>query len=131
MLELDHIGIAVRDLDQSIASYQRDFGMKLEFREELKDRGITLAFVTIPGTTIELLAPSNNENIIKKFIDSRGPGLHHLAYRVENIISEMKRLQQLGHELIDTSPRPGARGSKIAFLHPKTFGGVLIELVQI
>ena len=128
---IDHIGVAVFDLDQSILAYQRDFGMKLDFREELPDRGVALAFLSLRGsTTIELLAALNEKTVVKKFLDTHGPGVHHIAYKVDDIAAEILRLSALGHTPIDLQPRPGARGSLIAFFGPKSLGGVLTELVQ-
>lgn len=129
-LPVDHIGIAVADLDGEIARYQRDFGAVCALRETVEAQGVTLAFVACGNTEIELLAPTREGTPLERFLRARGPGLHHICFRVSDIVAELARFKGLGHTLIDTLPRPGARGSLIAFLHPKTTGGVLIELCQ-
>jgi methylmalonyl-CoA epimerase len=127
---VDHIGIAVPDLDAAIARYASTAGASVTLREKLVDRGVELAFLNTGGTKLELLMPLRDDTPIAKFLAKRGPGLHHVCYKVENIQQEMKRLQQLGAHLIDTTPRPGASGTIIAFLEPQSFSGVLTELCE-
>ncbi len=129
-LPLDHIGIAVQNLDEGIALYQRSFGLKLDLREPVPTQNVEVAFLKLENTLIELLAPTSPASTLQKFLQTRGPGLHHLCYRVSNIREELKRLIALGYSAIDKEPRPGAHNSMIAFLHPKDFGGVLTELCE-
>ena len=128
---LHHIGVAVNDLDTSIKEYKRDFGYEVLERETLETSGVELVFLKIPNTLIELIAPTRADSAIGKFLKKNGPGLHHLCYEVKDIVAELARLKALGHTLIDEKPRPGAMHSKIAFLHPKMFSGVLVELCQL
>ena len=125
---VDHIGIAVRDIDESIAEYARLFGLKAEHRETLKNGEIEVCFITLGNTRLELLAA--REGTIAKFISTRGPGIHHVCYRVQNLTAELERLKKLGVKLLDEKPRPGAQGAMIAFLHPASVGGVLTELCE-
>jgi methylmalonyl-CoA/ethylmalonyl-CoA epimerase len=127
---LDHIGIATQNLDEAVANYHRDFGFELNLRETVPSQNVEVAFLSLPNTLIELLAPTSAQCNLQKFLDTHGPGLHHICYRVGDIRAELARLKGLGHRLIDETPRPGAHKSQIAFLHPKTMGGVLIELCQ-
>ena len=128
--QLDHVGIAVTDLDASIAFYQRSFGFTVELRESVPSQNVEVAFLGLPGTKIELLAPLSESSSLTKFLKTRGPGLHHICYRVADIRKELARLKALGHVLIDESPRPGAHHSLIAFVHPKSCEGVLTELCE-
>ncbi len=130
ILGIDHIGIAVENLEASIAFYQRSFGLSVELREEVPTQKVALAFLSLPGTRLELLMPTAPESAIAKFLLSHGPGMHHLCYRVRDIRAELLRLKALGHKLIDETPRPGAHNTLIAFLHPKGCEGVLTELCE-
>lgn len=132
---IDHIGIVVENIDEAIKFYTEKLGMKLVHQEVLEDRGIKVAFLTgkIGETAVELLEPIKHEdmsNTIAKFLKNRGPGLHHLAIRVSDIEASLKELEIQGFQLIDKKPRPGARGHLVAFVHPKSVMGVLLELVQ-
>ncbi|ARM75102.1 methylmalonyl-CoA epimerase [Acidianus manzaensis] len=132
---IDHIGIAVEDLEKAIDFYEKNLGMKLIDKEVLEDRGLKVAFLVgeKEGTAIELLEPINHDdenNTIAKFLKNRGPGLHHLAVKVEDIKTSLNDLSTKGLKLIDKEPRPGARGHLVAFVHPKSVLGVLLELVQ-
>ncbi|MFP3233146.1 MAG: methylmalonyl-CoA epimerase [Sulfolobaceae archaeon] len=132
---IDHIGVVVEDIDKAIKFYTTTLGMKLVHREDLLDRGIKVAFLTGTNgeTAVELLEPINHEdmnNTVAKFLKTKGPGLHHLAVKVENIEKSLKELESNGLQLVDKVPRPGARGHLVAFLHPKSVMGVLLELVQ-
>ena len=127
---VDHIGIAVPDIDAAIALYASTAGTSVTLREKLIDRGVELAFLNTGGTKLELLMPLNNDTPIARFLSKRGPGLHHVCYKVDNIRHEMERLVQQGAKLIDTTPRPGASGTIIAFLEPQSFSGVLTELCE-
>jgi len=132
---IDHIGVVVENIDEAIKFYTEKLGMKVVDREILEDRGLKVAFLTGKEgeTAIELLEPINHEdmnNTTAKFLKNRGPGLHHLAVKVENIESSLKELESQGLQLVDKKPRPGARGHLVAFVHPKSVMGVLLELVQ-
>ena len=128
--EIDHIGMAVLDLQQAIDLYFRTSQAKVILRESLTSQGVELAFLNTGHSKIELLAPLNTNSSLSRFLDKRGPGLHHICYKVADIQSELARLAQLGCTLIDSTPRPGAGGSQIAFISPSSFMGVLTELCQ-
>jgi methylmalonyl-CoA epimerase len=127
---VDHIGIAVSNIDAAIALYASTSGTSVTLREKLVDRGVELAFLNTGGTKLELLMPLRDDTPIARFLAKRGPGLHHVCYKVDNNRHEMERLQQLGAKLIDSAPRPGATGTIIAFLEPQSFSGVLTELCE-
>jgi len=132
---IDHIGVVVENIDEAIKFYTEKLGMKVVDREILEDRGLKVAFLTGKEgeTAIELLEPINHEdmnNTTAKFLKNRGPGLHHLAVKVENIEASLRELESQGLQLVDKKPRPGARGHLVAFIHPKSVMGVLLELVQ-
>lgn len=127
---IDHIGIAVADLDAAIGEYQKNFGFAVDLRESVASQNVELAFLRLPNILLELLMPTSDTNAVAKFLKSRGPGLHHICYRVPDIRAELTRLEGLGFQLIDKQPRPGAHNSLIAFIHPKSTGGVLTELCE-
>lgn len=127
---LDHVGIAVLDLEKSISRYESDFGFKVELRESLPEQKIELAFLKLENTSLELLSASAPDSSISNFLSKRGEGLHHVCYRVKDINAELSRLAGLGYKLIDEKPRHGARNTLIAFVHPKNAQGVLTELCQ-
>ncbi len=127
---LDHIGIAVANLENAILHYQTTTSATIGHRETLHEQGVALAFINVPGSKIELLAPLNESSTIQKFIQHRGPGLHHICYRVDDIERELQRLAKSGYQLIDTTPRSGASGSRIAFIHPASCEGVLTEICE-
>ena len=127
---LDHVGIAVPDLAAAIDQHTKLFGFVVDCQEEVPSQGVALAFLRLQNTLLELLTPTTENSSLAKFLATRGPGLHHICYRVTDIVAELARLEKSGVVLIDKAPRPGAHGSKIAFLHPKSTGGVLIELCQ-
>lgn len=127
---VDHIGIAVSDIEAAISLYASTAGASVTLREKLVDRGVELAFLNTGGTKIELLMPLQDDTHIARFLAKRGPGLHHICYKVDNIRKEMDRLGQLGAKLIDSTPRTGATGTIIAFLEPDSFSGVLTELCE-
>ncbi len=132
---VDHIGVVVENIDKAIDFYEKNLGMKLLDKEELKDRGLKVAFMIGKNgdSAVELLEPINHEdmsNTVAKFLKTRGPGLHHLAIRVEDINKALEDLSAKGLQLVDKQPRPGARGHLVAFVHPKSVMGVLLELVQ-
>lgn len=126
---VSHIGIAVKDLDEGIAFYQK-LGLTLEGTEEVASQMVKVAFFPVGDTRIELLAPTSEESPIAKFIEKKGEGIQHIAFAVEDLPEALKETEEDGIRLIDKEPRPGAHGADIAFLHPKSTGGVLIELCK-
>jgi methylmalonyl-CoA epimerase len=127
---IDHVGVAVSDLDAGIALYERTFAMPLAHRETVESQGVEAALLDVGDGHVELLAPLGPETMVGKFIAKRGEGLHHVAYAVDDIDATLGRLKQDGAELIDAEPRPGIRGSRVAFLHPRATGSVLTEIVE-
>lgn len=126
---LSHIGIAVKDLDQAIKMYQ-ELGLTLDSTEEVASQKLKVAFFTIGDTRIELLAATAEDSPIAKFIEKKGEGIQHIALGVDDLKAELKEKSEKGFNLIDKEPRPGAHGADIAFLHPKSTKGVLIELCK-
>ena len=127
---IEHIGIAVTNLDDSIRLYEKVFGLKCYNVEEIKDQKVRTAFFMLGQTKIELLESTDPEGPIAKFIEKRGAGIHHIAFAVKYIDAQLKRAEKEGVKLIDSNPRKGAEGLDIAFLHPQSTGGVLIELCE-
>jgi methylmalonyl-CoA/ethylmalonyl-CoA epimerase len=131
MLELiDHVGVAVDDLDEAVALYEGALGMPLVHRETVESQGVEAALLDVGDGHIELLAPLGPETPVGKFMAKNGPGLHHVAYRVEDIDSTLTSLADDGISLIDREARVGIRGSRVAFVHPRSTGRVLTELVE-
>lgn len=126
---ISHIGIAVKNLDEAIAIYEK-LGLQLEGIEEVPSQMVKVAFFPCGETRLELLMPTSPESPIAKFIENRGEGIQHIALAVDNVTEELNKAKENGFRLIDTQPRPGAHNSEIAFLHPKSTLGVLIELCQ-
>ena len=127
---IEHIGIAVKNLDESIKFYENILGLKCYSIEEVKDQKVKTAFFKIGQTKIELLESTETEGPIAKFIEKKGEGIHHIAYTVDNLNDALKELVSNGIQLIDVVPRKGAEYFNIAFLHPKSTNGVLIELCE-
>jgi methylmalonyl-CoA/ethylmalonyl-CoA epimerase len=128
---IDHIAIAVRDLDAACALYQQLLGAELSHREEVPGQGIEVAFLRLPGETrLELVTPLDDHGPLARFLDKRGEGMHHICVRVDDIVATLSRLGEEEVPLVDTRPRRGAEGTRIAFLHPKALGGVLLELKE-
>lgn len=128
--KIDHIGIAVKDLDETLKFYEEVLGIKCVDIEVVEEQKVKTAFLPIGDTEIELLESTDKEGPIAKFIEKRGQGIQHIAYRVDNIEEALKEMKEKGIRLIDEKPRKGAGGAKIAFLHPKATFGVLIELCE-
>lgn len=128
--KLDHIGIAVKDLDEALKFYTDALGLKCTRIEEVEGQMVKIAFLPAGGLNLELLQATDPESAIAKFIEKRGEGIQHIAFKVKDIEEAVKILKQKGVELIDAIPRKGAHGSKIAFLHPKSTHGTLIELCE-
>lgn len=127
---VDHIGIAVKSIDEALKFWEEALGIKCTGREEVAEQKVVTAFLPLGDTEIELLEPTSPESPISKFIESRGEGIHHLALKVEDIEAALKELKDKGIRLIDEKPRCGAGGAKIAFVHPKAAGGVLLEISE-
>lgn len=131
MLEvIDHVGVAVEDIEAALTLYRDTFGMQLVHREKVTEQGVDAALLDVGTGHVELLQPLGPETAVGKFISRRGTGLHHVAYRVPDVQQTLERLATSGLRLIDERPRTGIRGSKVAFLHPASTGGVLTEIVQ-
>jgi methylmalonyl-CoA/ethylmalonyl-CoA epimerase len=126
---IHHLGVAVADLDEAIASYQLLFGAELEHRATVEEQGIEAAAVLVGGSRIELVAPLGPDTPVGKFLAKRGPGMHHVAYEVDDVGAELERLAAQGVNLIDLVPRKGLFGLEVAFIHPDAVHGVLAELV--
>jgi methylmalonyl-CoA epimerase len=127
---IDHIGIAVTDLDAALVLYERDYEMVLVHRETVTEQGVEAVLLDIGENHVELLAPLGDDTPVGKFLTKKGPGIHHVAYQTTDIVAELERLTAAGVLLIDKTPRVGIRGSSVAFVHPKSTGGVLTEIVQ-
>jgi methylmalonyl-CoA/ethylmalonyl-CoA epimerase len=125
-----HLGVAVEDLDLAISSYERLFGAALEGRETQDDQGVEAASLHVGDGRVELLAALGPDTPVGRFLSRRGPGMHHVAYEVDDLPAELVRLEGAGARLIDTSPRAGLFGMQVAFVHPDAVHGVLSELVQ-
>ena len=127
---IDHIGLAVADLEEAIDLHVNVYGLPLVHRETVAEQGVEAVLLDVGENHIELLAPLHDDTPVGKFLARRGPGLHHVAYQVEDIESVLRTLRDQGVRLIDETPRTGIRQSQVAFLHPSASGGVLTELVQ-
>jgi methylmalonyl-CoA/ethylmalonyl-CoA epimerase len=127
---IDHIGVAVADLEAAIALHEQTYGMPLVHRETVTDQGVEAVLLDVGDSHVELLHPLSDDTPVGKFLAKRGPGLHHVAYGVDDVETALAELRERGVRLIDESPRTGIRGSRVAFLHPAASGGVLTEIVQ-
>ena len=127
---IDHVGVAVEDLDAALALYTESLGLPLVHRETVSEQGVEAALLDVGDSHVELLQPLGAETAVGKFLARRGPGLHHVAYRVADVESTLAELVRAGMRLIDERPRTGIRGSRVAFVHPASTGGVLTEIVQ-
>jgi methylmalonyl-CoA/ethylmalonyl-CoA epimerase len=130
ILDIDHVGIAVEDLEASVESYRRTLGVEPAHRERVEDQGVEEVLFAVGTSFIQLLGALGGDTPVGKFLAARGPGVHHVAYRVDDVEEALSRLRGEGVRLVDEAPRPGSRDTLIAFVHPKDMGGVLIELVQ-
>ncbi len=127
---INHIGIAVRDLKSAIELYKKIFGIEQFHRERVDDQKVEIASFNLAGILIELTAPTETDSPIGKFIEKRGEGIHHIAFAADNVNAELQRLSNDGVTLINQTAQPGAHDMLIGFLHPKSTGGVLMELCQ-
>ena len=127
---IDHIGVATDDLEGALALYEETLGMPVVHRETVESQGVEAVLLDVGDGHVELLKPLGPETPVGKYLEKRGPGLHHVAYAVDGIEDVLSRLSEAGVELIDEKPRVGIRDSKVAFLHPRSTGGVLTEIVE-
>jgi methylmalonyl-CoA/ethylmalonyl-CoA epimerase len=127
---VDHIGVAVDDLDAAIALHEHTYGMAQSHREVIEQQGVEAVLLDVGENHVELLRPLGPDTPVGKFLANRGPGLHHVAYQVGDIDAALAELRSAGVELIDQTPRIGIRSSRVAFLHPRSSGGVLTEIVE-
>jgi methylmalonyl-CoA/ethylmalonyl-CoA epimerase len=127
---IDHVGVAVDDLDSALALYEGTFAMPVAHRETVEDQGVEAVLLDVGDCHVELLRPLGPDTPVGKYLERKGPGLHHVAYRVDDIDSVLAKLRDKGVKLIDTEPRTGIRESRVAFLHPRATGSVLTEIVE-
>jgi methylmalonyl-CoA epimerase len=127
---IDHVGVAVADLEGAVERYRTGLGLQLEHREVVDEQGVEAVLLAVGESHLELLRPLGEDTPVGRFLASRGEGLHHVAYRVDDLDAELARLRDAGVRLIDEVARVGIRGSRVAFVHPSATGGVLTELVQ-
>ncbi len=128
--KIDHLGIAVKRLDEGLALWGDLLGLEPAGSETVTEQGVRTAFLNVGETRLELLEPTGPDTPVGRFLDKRGPGFHHVCFLVDDIEAAITQLQSRGMRLVDEQPRDGARGSKVAFLHPGSTGGVLVELKQ-
>ena len=131
ILDIDHVGIAVADLDEAVDRYRRTLGVEPSHRERVEDQGVDEVLFPVGTSFIQLIGALGPETPVGAFLAKRGPGVHHVAYRVDDVAATLQRLRAEGVRLVDETPRPGSRGTTIAFVHPKGMEGVLVELVQV
>jgi methylmalonyl-CoA/ethylmalonyl-CoA epimerase len=127
---IDHIGVAVADLDEAVALYSERLGMPVQHRETVEQQGVEAVLLGVGESHVELLRPLGPDTAVGRFLERNGPGLHHVAYGTDDIGSALDAARAAGLALIDEAPRAGIRGSRVAFVHPKSTGGVLTELVE-
>jgi methylmalonyl-CoA/ethylmalonyl-CoA epimerase len=127
---IDHIGVAVGDLDEAVALYSERLGMPVQHRETVEAQGVEAVLLGVGESHVELLRPLGPETAVGRFLERNGPGLHHVAYGTDDIDSALDAVREAGLRLIDEQPRTGIRNSRVAFVHPKSTGGVLTELVE-
>lgn len=130
LINLDHVAIAVKDLDRAIAEYRERYGVEPAHRETVQSQGVEEAMIPVGGSFVQLLMPLSADTPVGRFLESKGEGLHHVAYAVVDIEAALDHLRSQGARLIDEQPRVGGRGARIAFVHPKDLAGTLIELVE-
>jgi methylmalonyl-CoA/ethylmalonyl-CoA epimerase len=129
-MKLDHIGIATRQIDQAMLFWRDTVGLEFNSTEEIAEQGVRVGMLSLGETYVELLEPLSDDSPVGRFLEKRGPGIHHIAIRVDDIRAELAKLKTRGARLIDEAPRAGAGGCLVAFVHPSATDGVLLELVQ-
>ncbi len=130
LTEIDHVAIAVNDLEAAIAWYAEAFGATVDHRERVESDGVEEALLKVADSYVQLLTPTREDSPVAKYLANKGEGLHHIGYRVANCAEALESIKAMGGRVIDEAPRPGSRGTTVAFVHPKTSFGTLIELVQ-
>jgi methylmalonyl-CoA/ethylmalonyl-CoA epimerase len=130
LTQIDHVGIAVSDLGEAVERYRRTFGIEPVHRERMDDQGVEEVLFAVGESFLQLLGALGPDTPVGRFLGKRGPGVHHVGYRVASVADALEHLRAEGIGLIDDAPRPGSRGTTIAFVHPKDTGGVLVELVE-
>lgn len=130
LTEIDHVAIAVHDLEAAVDYYRRAFGAEVEHREVVERDGVEEALLKVAESYIQLLTPTRDDSPVAKYLENKGEGLHHVGYRVSDCAAALDAVKAQGGRVIDEQPRPGSRGTTVAFVHPKTAFGTLIELVQ-
>lgn len=130
LTDVDHVGIAVEDLDAAVEHYRRTLGIMPAHREVVESQGVEEVLLRVGTSYVQLLGALGPETPVGRFLSRHGPGVHHVAYRVDDLAGTLDRLRAEGVRLVDETPRPGSRGTAIAFVHPNAMGGVLVELVQ-
>jgi methylmalonyl-CoA/ethylmalonyl-CoA epimerase len=130
LTEIDHVAIAVNDLEAAISYYQETFGCEVEHREVVERDGVEEALLKVADSYVQLLTPTRDDSPVAKYLASKGEGLHHVGYRVDDCAAALESVKSHGGRVIDEAPRPGSRGTTVAFVHPKGALGTLIELVQ-
>ena len=129
-MKISHLGVATKDIDEALKFWQDALGLEQTHTETVEDQKVRVAMLPIGATRIELLEPTSADSPISKFLEKRGGGIHHIAVEVENITESLRQLKQNGARLIDETPRVGAENCLVAFVHPQSAGGVLLELIQ-
>ena len=130
LTEIDHVAIAVNDLEAAVDYYRSTYGCEVEHREVVERDGVEEALLRVADSYIQLLTPTRDDSPVAKFLANKGEGIHHVGYRVADCAEALESVKRQGHRVIDEHPRPGSRGTTVAFVHPKTAFGTLIELVQ-
>ena len=130
LTEIDHVAIAVNDLEAAIGYYRDTFGCEVGHREVVESDGVEEALLKVADSYVQLLTPTRDDSPVAKYLANKGEGLHHVGYRVTDCAQALESVKANGHRVIDEAPRPGSRGTTVAFVHPKTAFGTLIELVQ-
>ncbi|MDD9371834.1 MAG: methylmalonyl-CoA epimerase [Acidimicrobiales bacterium] len=130
LTEIDHVAIAVNDLEAAIAYYRDAFGAEVDHREVVESDGVEEALLKVADSYVQLLTPTTDSSPVAKYLERKGEGLHHIGYRVDDCAAALEAVKAQGGRVIDEAPRPGSRGTTVAFVHPKTAFGTLIELVQ-
>jgi methylmalonyl-CoA/ethylmalonyl-CoA epimerase len=131
LTQIDHVGIAVSDLEEAVEHYRRTFGIEPAHRERMDDQGVEEVLFAVGESYVQLLGALGSQTTVGRFLERRGPGVHHVAYRVESVADALDDLRANGVPLVDEEPRAGSRGTRIAFVHPRGVGGVLVELVEV